>query len=461
MRLRPGYSCALDTAARRPPCASAPVRVGLRRVLGRNANPLEAPAVLPPCTSPPSLYHSPLRPYMSASKFNVIALAGNTPQVLTETLFELHRRPGERLPRTVHVVTTEVGKQFAEALLLGLPHPHPFGKEWRAEPKERWAPFCETVYGADVPVDLEIHVPTDEGGRPIDDIRQRGDDTVFADFCYELVEACTREGEFPLIGSIAGGRKTMSAHLMTAFSVYARPGDELTHILAAPQVEGDASFFYPTPETGTYGLLDLVEVKFPRLNQLLRKDLIEGLPEDRRDLQGILDALDPYLASAQPPRRIELQLGDDGARVVFDTAREVVTCDLTPGTAATLAAVAEAYAATGAPVSAAALTGTGAGQARRQTISDLCLQGELAPWETPEDVSKAISALNQRLRAVPVAKRYLAVEGHSSNPTKYGLASDKAPRLAVAVQYPDLTGWPFSHVGCDAAGAPDLRALAH
>jgi CRISPR-associated protein (TIGR02584 family) len=428
---------------------------------------------------------------MRKPPYNLLIATGQSPQVVTETVFELNRAE-DLQPAAVHVVTTRVGRAYGRAQLLGEPQSDPA----RGTPIEgveaRWPAFCEEVLGrspesGEAPVDLTFHVP-EVGAEGLEDIQHQGDDTRFANLCYELVEHLTREDQLALIGSIAGGRKTMSAHLMTAFTVYGRPDDRLTHVLLSdPSLEGDPSFFYPEQGSPRYGqLLDLVDIRFPRLRALLEEDLIEGLPDDRQDLEAILDALDPHIAGTRTVSRVEVQLKDGGAQVTFEGAGGTLdACTLRPKQAATLLVFAERRAALGEPVPSTDLThessssngsgdssgsgdsngsgdsgGSGASDEpgvsdepggssipeQRRAVQHLCSQtGKLDPWEETNDVSKDISRLRDPLRETPIASRLLKIEGLSRKPRRYDWPGE-APELQVTSRYPGES-WPFEHIG--------------
>jgi CRISPR-associated protein (TIGR02584 family) len=387
--------------------------------------------------------------------YNLLIATGQSPQVVTETVFELNRAEGLQ-PGAVHVITTRVGRAYGRAQLLGEPQTDPARGTPIEGVENRWPQFCEDVLGrsaegGEAPVELTFHVP-EVGAEGLDDIRHQGDDTRFANLCYALVEELTRDDELPLIGSIAGGRKTMSAHLMTALTVYGRPDDRLTHILLSdPSLERDRSFFYPEQGSPRYGqLLNLVDIRFPRLRSLLEEDLIGGLPDGRQDLEAILDALDPHVAGARTVDQVRVQLQDSGAQLFFDGAGETLdTCTLTPKQAATLLVFAEQRADAGDPVPSPDLTYESDQSLlteQRHAVQYLCSQdGHLDPWGETKDVSKALSDLNDDLRKVPVANRLLRIEGLSRKPRRYDWAGD-APPLTVTSRYPG-ENWPFEHIG--------------
>jgi len=394
--------------------------------------------------------------------YNLLIATGKSPQVITETIFEIYRLE-DRVPRSVHVITTQVGRIFGEALLLGRDLTDPTTGKRVSEPEDRWTPFCRNVFGEealgtrrfeqDPPIDLTFYVP-DVEGQPLPDIRRRGDDTRFGNTCYEQVEKLTREGQFDLIGSIAGGRKTMGAHVMTAFSVYARPDDRLTHVLVTdPELEYDPSFFYPPKGTPRYGdLLDLVDVPFPRLRALLESDLIEGLPEDRRDLQGILDALEPHIASMRSVEQITLELHDHKAHLVFTGGQrgaELARCRLPPKAASTLVVFAEHRAGHDAAVPAPHFVDNDEVETQRTAVAKLCGvfagddedDGAFARWSSTNDFSKALTDLKDAVKNVPLAARFFTIEGISSDPRRHDWPEDPPP-LTVASPH-TREAWPF------------------
>ena len=209
----------------------------------------------------------------------VLIVSGHAPQVITETLYVLVNDPVRpRNPVEVVVLTTRSGFDCIERYLFGRLVQAPRINE--ITPKDRWSPFCHDVLRRNL--DLKRLIPEDAAaGGSIDDIRDDKDDLAFADLCYDTVRDMTRPGRehLPLVGSIAGGRKTMSAHLLNFFSLYARPetndrpADTLIHVLF-DQEDDFPNFFYPGDESHHNHLgpqnLHRIDIPFVRLNTLLR-----------------------------------------------------------------------------------------------------------------------------------------------------------------------------------------------
>ncbi len=160
-----------------------------------------------------------------------IFAVGMTPQIITETIFAL---AGEAVPpvtlEEVHVITTTTGKRRLRERLLesGI-----------------WQEFLAEYELPPIRLDDEtIHVVTDPAGTPLEDLRGCDDNEAMGDLICRIVEKFASRPRTRLHGSIAGGRKTMSYYLGSAFQLYARPEDRLYHVLVTPEFESHPDFFY-------------------------------------------------------------------------------------------------------------------------------------------------------------------------------------------------------------------------
>ncbi len=168
----------------------------------------------------------------------LLAVTGLSPQILTETLYALgvgaaaeHER---FIPTEVHLLTTSEGARLARTALL-----HPDGGHYHALLRDYPAlgrPTFDETY---------IHVIRDPAGQPLADIRTPQENASAADSITALMAELTRDEHAQLHVSIAGGRKTMGFYLGYAFSLFARPQDELSHVLVSSPFEGHPDFFYP------------------------------------------------------------------------------------------------------------------------------------------------------------------------------------------------------------------------
>jgi len=163
----------------------------------------------------------------------LLAVAGLSPQVITETLYALHQQ--QRGVDAIHVITTRRGREAIETRLFSPKSGHYF--RYLAE------------YGV-APDEIDfghqnIHTVLNEAGIEIDEIEDEDDNERFLRKCLELTFRFTGDDHTNVIFSIAGGRKTMSACLMTAAQFYARPQDRVYHVLVSPEFENSDEFYYP------------------------------------------------------------------------------------------------------------------------------------------------------------------------------------------------------------------------
>ncbi len=397
---------------------------------------------------------------MSVQRCVLIAPLGVTPQILTETLWSLYvQAEPPYLPEKVVVLTTLVGEAFVRAKLLGERVQHPLqGGFIDAEP--RWERFCEEVLDGYMP-ELELVVVRDEAGEPLLDIRNVHDDTCFANACYQKVYELTRtEQPLPLLGSMAGGRKTMSAHLMTAFSVYARPEDRLFHVLVWPSEYEQSNFFYPTGTEDQRVHIDRVEVRFPRLYHVLRThpDLRD---QSLSDLHSILNLLDPFGVVDRTPTHICVYVGgkDSGGQYLefYDGEEQLARIHISPATLATLLILAEYIARDGMAITRVFEAGTPSDGPllteavckQREAIVRMCAADEnrLTCWMEPDDVSKAISKLRKRLKEHPLAERVIAIRRITYEGTHQGYIWSYTPFPEIRVVITsNRRWWPFSHL---------------
>ena len=204
----------------------------------------------------------------------LVALCGRTPQIITETLYALHRRGS--FPSRVVILTTEVGGALCRSLLL--------------PPQGRLAGLL-----AHLGLPGDGLVLTEEGIRiPVgagDDIESEASSRAFFELCLETVFALARDHASELIFSIAGGRKTMSAALALAAQCYARPQDSMFHVLVPPEVESHPHFFYPCPPFAD-AEVTLTPVPFFRMRGQLAPELLRS--------PASLEALAPVCLPQKP-----------------------------------------------------------------------------------------------------------------------------------------------------------------
>lgn len=239
-----------------------------------------------------------------------LCLVGLSPAVVPETLYALARLRPRVVPDELHIVTTRPGAERVMATLLGprgalaalrAAYRVPSGS-WRCSPEH-------------------IHVLVDARNEPLEDIITTVDSRAVGDQLAALVRRVGLAPGTMLIGSVAGGRKTMGALLAMAMQLHGGAQDRLYHVLVAPPWERVSDFFFPTPGPhwlrGPDGPVDaqrakvtLAEIPMVRLGPVVRRLGLSGL-----DLQRLSAEVE-----AEAQGRLELEplvLAPAGRRVLI------------------------------------------------------------------------------------------------------------------------------------------------
>lgn len=165
----------------------------------------------------------------------LLAAAGLTPQVITETVYALAvtRRPAW-VPTEIRLVATSEGWTRAKLALLSRESGwfHRLRKEYGLPP---------ILFGPET-----VMVIKDGEGKPLDDMTSEAHHRCAADTITELIRALTEDIECELHVSLAGGRKTLGFFLGSALSFYGREQDRLSHVLVDAAYENHPDFYYPT-----------------------------------------------------------------------------------------------------------------------------------------------------------------------------------------------------------------------
>ena len=238
----------------------------------------------------------------------LLAATGLSPQIVTETLYALgasEMRGSEPfIPTEVHIITTGHGAQIARTALL-----HPDGGQFHALLAD-YPALGRPAFDA-----THIHVIEDKSGRPLPDIRTPDENAAAADAITALMARFTHDPQAALHVSIAGGRKTMGFYLGYAFSLFARPQDELSHVLVSVPFESHPDFFFPpaTPRRlptreGQHidtadARITLARIPVVRLRHGQPRDLLDGHASFGDTVAAIQQSLAPPQLNIDLPRR--------------------------------------------------------------------------------------------------------------------------------------------------------------
>ncbi|MBI1766349.1 MAG: TIGR02584 family CRISPR-associated protein [Acidobacteria bacterium] len=255
----------------------------------------------------------------TAKQHILVAVTGNTPQIVTETLYVLAVAQQPPIPISeVYILTTAKGAEIAWAKLGGtdgaiaaLQREYEIGgeivfnKENILVFKRRYADGSET---------------------PLDDIRSSADNETLASELLGFIKALTIDPNVVLHCSLGGGRRTMSAYMMLALMMYGRAEDELTHVVVTEEFETNSDFFFPPKQNQPLPIrvagnklaiintseakLEVAQIPFVRLRNTLGEDV--GKVE--HGLQELITIAQQRL-DRTAPQRLVIELA--GQRVRF------------------------------------------------------------------------------------------------------------------------------------------------
>ncbi|MGX5672451.1 CRISPR-associated ring nuclease Csm6 [Thermomonas fusca] len=165
----------------------------------------------------------------------LLCVSGNSPQIITETLYALAVETGDRppfVPTEIRVLTTSRGAEQTRLSLLAAD---------RAKLRELCQDYGLTGIHFDEQC-IEVFKRTD--GSPLEDIITPDDNRDAADHITHLVAELTNDAQTAIHASIAGGRKTMGFYLGYAMSLFGREQDRVSHVLVSEGFTDHRDFFF-------------------------------------------------------------------------------------------------------------------------------------------------------------------------------------------------------------------------
>jgi CRISPR-associated protein Csx14 len=238
----------------------------------------------------------------------VLFIAGETPQIITETIWALATSPLKIYPQEVVVITTLAGKKKIIDMLIMPGMMKSLCRDYGI-PEFRFDDAC-------------IHVPSDILGQPMYDIRTTTENVVMGDYIFQIVRGYCEQNDSRLHCSLAGGRKTMSFYLGSALQLFGRSQDRLYHVLVSEEFESCLDFFYKPPHDKVLTIqnadsttkelntsdakIELTDLPFLRLREKISIGQHDGFRELLQTSQQELD-----IATMQPTL-----IADLSARVI-------------------------------------------------------------------------------------------------------------------------------------------------
>ena len=288
-------------------------------------------------------------------KYLLLCTLGATPAVVIETLVGLligsldtKKWPEGRFPDEVHLLVTyenSMAKSYAgwRDLVNAI---FQCAEAWKIADASRVSvcfrglrkreaggslrseQFCDGDSGANAKLPVFVDWTNDE--QPLVDVRTNTDNLLAADYIAGIVAELTGRENSVLHASIAGGRKTMSAHLQTAMAMFMRPQDSVSHVLVDSDLADDHSvtaglkakcFFAPcskgvqrnTPINGSKPI-ELAESPVLPMGRLLNQKRLRALMSTKVDIaKAAPDPLVPLQTLLQ-----SLEREQDGWQIEVD-----------------------------------------------------------------------------------------------------------------------------------------------
>ena len=231
----------------------------------------------------------------------LIAGIGTSPAVLTETVWALAQEDAPWVPDQVVAITTRTGKTIIEKLLLR-------GGGWNLLRKalaKNGIPVENTLaFGASDSIRV-----IGDGSRDFDDITTPEESGAAADFLLGVLRQYTEQPNTEIVVSIAGGRKTMSALMMSCISLLGRTQDRACHVLANDAfIAKNPEFLFPkNQKEKTAAKIQLCEIPFVRVRGWYEKKYA-GVPPSYMTLVNRFTQIAPTPAN-YPSVTLDLNTG--------------------------------------------------------------------------------------------------------------------------------------------------------
>jgi hypothetical protein len=261
-----------------------------------------------------------------------VVTLGMAPAVITETLWALLRRDPPWRPDRIEVITTTGGaRSVAKDLLrsggpmhsLFEPHPVPPVSLHVPAPGDADGPVRS------LRLDWTGHTLTESDLARLDgahaDVASETEASDMGDLILLRIWETTRCPDNQLHLSIAGGRKTMSAHALYSLGLVGNPQDEASHVLIGKDFDGNGQFFHP----GQGGLIHTVaeqRAHGAKVHELCAPTLDPAEAADSLRLMSIAAAPFmgfPKVARDKAPPRLSTILGHTAIAAAWQRERTI------------------------------------------------------------------------------------------------------------------------------------------
>ena len=242
---------------------------------------------------------------IGVNKTVLCCVVGMSPAVVTETLWALAHLKEPIIPDEIIVLTTVRGRQCIDEQL--------FTSVGRV--KCGWEKLVAALGQAGLPVTGKLRFGLSHdcirlfsdpsGSSDLDDITTTSENATAADFMLKTLREFTENPNLRLYTSIAGGRKTMSALMLSCMSLLGREQDHVLHVLVNEPFDKPVKppFLFPgyceSHELGGQSFksskakLELIDIPFVKMRGWYQ-DKFKTIPPSYSDLvSGVQKAAPP------------------------------------------------------------------------------------------------------------------------------------------------------------------------
>lgn len=197
---------------------------------------------------------APSAPTGSGGKCVLIAVTGMSPAVLTETVWALAHEPQPVIPDEIYTITTTGGRDAIQRQLFST------DQIWQQLRCSLLGSSCDSdqrlTFSADAPNTIVASQKAGGTRQFLDRIDSEKQNFALADTILdELWKHTAKPDRGPIVISIAGGYKSMSALMMACFSLLGDTCDRITHVLVgAPYDHPKLGFYFPKQKKGVLTL---------------------------------------------------------------------------------------------------------------------------------------------------------------------------------------------------------------
>ena len=252
-------------------------------------------------------------------KVILVAVVGTSPAVLTETVWALAHLENPVVPDEVVAITTLGGQAAIRSCL--------FGEE------DGWGRLVRALEDEGIPTEGRLRFGETQQSivllsdklrkRHLPDIANADDNAAMADIFLQVLRGyADNDPSTEIYASIAGGRKTMGALMLSCMSLVARAWDHVLHVLVNPPFDGGVEpvFLFPEkrrryrPRDGSRTLsakdaaITLIDIPFVKMRGWYQ-DKFKTLPTGYSDLVRAAQSSGPAASAKRPLLRFDFEEG--------------------------------------------------------------------------------------------------------------------------------------------------------